>query len=155
GQFKIDAVRQAAEAWQSVNTAEAVLEAFVDFEREVSVIAARGNDGSIVTFPVIENAHRNHILDLSCCPAPVSDNLAREAAEIARGVVESLNCVGVLCVEFFVTRDRRLLINELAPRPHNSGHLTIDACTTSQFEQQLRAICGLPLGATEILRPAA
>ncbi|MGE5194800.1 MAG: 5-(carboxyamino)imidazole ribonucleotide synthase, partial [Deltaproteobacteria bacterium] len=155
GQFKIVAASQAAEAWRSVNTGEAVLETFVDFEREVSVVGARGTDGSIVTFPVIENAHRNHILDLSCCPARVSETTAREAAEIARGALESLDCVGVLCVEFFVTRDGRLLINELAPRPHNSGHLTIDACTTCQFEQQLRAICGLPLGSTELLRPAA
>jgi 5-(carboxyamino)imidazole ribonucleotide synthase len=155
GQFKIGSPGQVAEAWRSVNTGEAVLEAFVDFEREVSVIAARGMDRSLVTFPVIENAHRNHILDLSCCPARISERIAGEAAEIARGVLESLDCVGVLCVEFFVTRDGRLLINELAPRPHNSGHLTIDACTTCQFEQQLRAICGLPLGATELLRPAA
>jgi 5-(carboxyamino)imidazole ribonucleotide synthase len=155
GQFKISLAREAAEAWRSVNTGEAVLEAFVDFEREVSVVAARGIDGSMAAFPVIENAHRNHILDLSCCPARISEELARKAVEIARGVLDSLDCVGVLCVEFFVTRDGGLLINELAPRPHNSGHLTIDACTTSQFEQQLRAICGLPLGATELLRPAA
>ncbi len=155
GQFKISLGREAAKAWRSVNTGEAVLEAFVDFEREVSVVAARGIDGSMAAFPVIENAHRNHILDLSCCPARISEELARKAVEIARGVLESLDCVGVLCVEFFVTRDGGLLINELAPRPHNSGHLTIDACTTSQFEQQLRAICGLPLGATELLRPAA
>lgn len=155
GQFKIDAADQAEEAWRAVNTGEAVLEAFVDFEREVSVIGARGTDRSVVTFPVIENVHRNHILDLSCCPARISEKTAREAAEIARGVLESLDCVGVLCVELFVSRDGRLLINELAPRPHNSGHLTIDACTTCQFEQQLRAICGLPLGSTELLRPAA
>jgi 5-(carboxyamino)imidazole ribonucleotide synthase len=155
GQFKINGPREAAEAWRSVNTGEAVLEAFVDFEREVSVVAARGIDGSIAAFPVIENSHRNHILDLSCCPARIAESSAREAVEIAQGVLDSLNCVGVLCVEFFVQRDGRLLINELAPRPHNSGHLTIDACTTCQFEQQLRAICGLPLGATELLRPAA
>lgn len=155
GQFKITTPGQAGEAWHSVNTGEAVLEAFVDFEREVSVVAARSTDGAMVTFPVVENSHRNHILDLSCCPARVSVKIANEAAEIARGVLESLNCIGVLCVEFFVARDGRLLINELAPRPHNSGHLTIDACTTSQFEQQLRAICGLPLGSTEQLRPAA
>ncbi len=155
GQFKVAAPSQAAEAWRSVNTGEAVLEAFVDFEREVSVVAARGTDRSIVTFPVVENAHRNHILDLSCCPARISEKTASEAAEIARGVLENLDCIGVLCVEFFVTREGRLLINELAPRPHNSGHLTIDACTTCQFEQQLRAICGLPLGSTELLRPAA
>ncbi len=155
GQFKIGAPGQVAEAWRSVNTGEAVLEAFVDFEREVSVVAARGTDRSVVTFPVIENAHRNHILDLSCCPARISEKTARQAAELARGILEALDCVGVLCVEFFVTRDGGLLINELAPRPHNSGHLTIDACTTCQFEQQLRAICGLPLGSTELLRPAA
>jgi 5-(carboxyamino)imidazole ribonucleotide synthase len=155
GQYKIAAPNQAAEAWRTVNTGEAVLEAFVDFEREVSVVAARGLDRAVVTFPAIENAHRNHILDLSCCPARVTAKTAREAAEIARGVLESLDCVGVLCVEFFVTRDGRLLVNELAPRPHNSGHLTIDACTSCQFEQQLRAICGLPLGSTELLRPAA
>jgi 5-(carboxyamino)imidazole ribonucleotide synthase len=155
GQFKIDEQGRSAEAWRSVNTGEAVLEAFVDFDREVSVVGVRGGDGSVVTFPAIENAHRNHILDLSCCPARISDRVAAEAAEIARGVLASLDCVGVLCVEFFVARDGRLLINELAPRPHNSGHLTIDACTTSQFEQQLRAICHLPLGSTELLRPAA
>jgi 5-(carboxyamino)imidazole ribonucleotide synthase len=155
GQFKIGAASQVEEAWQVVNTSEAVLEAFIDFEREVSIIGARGIDGSVVTFPVIENSHERHILDLSCCPARVAEKTDREAAEIARGVLERLDCIGVLCVEFFVTRDGRLLINELAPRPHNSGHLTIDACTTCQFEQQLRAICGLPLGSTELLRPAA
>lgn len=155
GQVKIAAPIQVEAAWRTVDTGEAVLEAFVDFDREVSVIATRGTDGSVVTFPVVENAHRNHILDLSCCPARISERTAREAAEIARGVVEKLDCVGVLCVEFFVARDERLMINELAPRPHNSGHLTIDACVTSQFEQQLRAICGLPLGSTELLRAAA
>jgi 5-(carboxyamino)imidazole ribonucleotide synthase len=155
GQFKIGNRQQGAEAWRTVSTNEAVLEAFVDFDREVSVVGVRGGDGSIVTFPAIENAHRNHILDLSCCPARISEKLANEAAAIARGVLESIDCVGVLCVEFFVTRDERLLINELAPRPHNSGHLTIDASTTCQFEQQLRAICHLPLGSTELLRPAA
>jgi 5-(carboxyamino)imidazole ribonucleotide synthase len=155
GQFKIREAEQASEAWQTIQTDEAILEAFVDFDREVSVVGARGADGEIVTFPVIENSHVNHILDLSCCPARISDSLAREAQEIARGVLNSIDCVGVLCVEFFVTRDGKLLINELAPRPHNSGHLTIDACVTCQFEQQLRAICHLPLGSTELLRPAA
>lgn len=155
GQFKIERRNQAPEAWQSVDTDEAVLEAFVDFEREVSVVAARGSDGTVATFPVIENSHLHHILDLSCCPARIPENVARRAVEIGSRVLESLDFVGVLCVEFFVTRDGRLLINELAPRPHNSGHLTIDACVTCQFEQQLRAICGLPLGSTELLRPAA
>src|SRR4029077_5278604 len=95
------------------------------------------------------------ILDVSIAPAPVPERICKEAVEIAHRVLESLNVVGVLCVAFFLARDVRLMINELAPRPHNSGHLTFDACVTSQFEQQLRAICGLPLGSTELLRPAA
>jgi 5-(carboxyamino)imidazole ribonucleotide synthase len=132
-----------------------VLEAFVDFEREVSVVAARGLDGSFAHFGVIENRHRRHILDVSFAPAEVSSRVAEEAVDIARGILEGLGVVGVLCVEMFLTRDGRLLVNELAPRPHNSGHLTFDACLTSQFEQQLRAICGLSLGDPQLLRPAA
>jgi 5-(carboxyamino)imidazole ribonucleotide synthase len=155
GQVRIDAPQRAADAWQSLQTDEAVLEAFVPFACEVSVVAARGLDRSIVTYPAIENAHSRHILDVSICPAVIPEPLAREAEAIARGVLESLEVIGVLCVEFFVTADGRLLINELAPRPHNSGHLTIDAATSCQFEQQLRAICGLPLGSPEMLRPAA
>jgi len=146
---------EAAAAWEAIGGQEAVLEAFVDFEREVSVVAARGLDGAFAHFGVIENRHRNHILDVSTAPAAVPPGVEREAVEIARGILEGLEVVGVLCVEMFLTRDGRLLVNELAPRPHNSGHLTFDACVTSQFEQQLRAICGLPLGSTELLRPAA
>lgn len=136
-------------------TQQSILEAFVDFEREVSVVAARGADGAFAAWPVIENAHRRHILDVSVCPADVPENTARQALEMARGILESLNVVGVLCVEFFLTKTGKLLVNELAPRPHNSGHLTFDASLTSQFEQQLRAVCGLPLGSTQLLRPAA
>jgi 5-(carboxyamino)imidazole ribonucleotide synthase len=132
-----------------------VLEAFVDFEREVSVVAARGLDGTFAHYGVIENAHRHHILDVSIAPAAVPTKIAHEAVEIARSLLEQLDVVGVLCVEFFLTRDGKLLVNELAPRPHNSGHFTVDGCMTSQFEQQLRAVCGLPLGSTELLRPAA
>jgi 5-(carboxyamino)imidazole ribonucleotide synthase len=134
---------------------EMVLEAFVNFERELSVVAARGVDGAFAHWGAIENTHRNHILDVSVAPAAVPPDVAREAVEIARGVLEELSVVGVLCVEFFLAPGGRLLVNELAPRPHNSGHLTFDACVTSQFEQQLRAVCGLPLGATTLLRPAA
>ncbi len=104
---------------------------------------------------MIENEHENHILDISFAPAIVSRKIFNEAVEIARSVAETLEYVGTLCVEFFLTKDEKLLINELAPRPHNSGHLTFDACVTSQFEQQLRAVCGLPLGATDFYRPAA
>jgi 5-(carboxyamino)imidazole ribonucleotide synthase len=134
---------------------EYILESFVDFEREVSVVAARGRDGAFAAWPVIENAHRNHILDVSVCPADVPQKVARRAEEIARTILEALEVVGVLCVEFFLTGSGELLVNELAPRPHNSGHLTFGASLTSQFEQQLRAVCGLPLGATTMLRPAA
>jgi 5-(carboxyamino)imidazole ribonucleotide synthase len=134
---------------------ERVYEAFVDFEREVSVVAARGEDGTFAHWGVIDNSHRNHILDLSVCPAEVPASVADDAITIAWGILDQLDVVGVLCVEFFLTRSGKLLINELAPRPHNSGHLTIDAHVTSQFEQQLRAVCGLPLGSTRQLRPAA
>ncbi len=155
GQIRIDAPEGAAAAWKKLAAAEAVLEAFIDYECEVSVIAARGLTGQFAHYDVIQNEHSRHILDVSLAPAMIPEALAREAVEIARGVLEQLDVVGVLCVEFFLTRQGRLLINELAPRPHNSGHLSFDACITSQFEQQLRAICGLPLGSTELLRPAA
>ena len=141
--------------WDAIHHQPAILEAFVDFEREVSVVAARGADGSFAHFGVIANDHANHILDVSTAPADVPPAVAKEGETMARAVLEALDVVGVLCVEFFLTGDGRLLINEIAPRPHNSGHLTIEACATSQFEQQLRAICGLPLGDTTYLKPAA
>jgi 5-(carboxyamino)imidazole ribonucleotide synthase len=112
-------------------------------------------DGTFAHWGLIENRHANHILDVSISPADVPAKMAREAVEIAHGIVEKLDVVGVLCVELFLTKRGELLVNELAPRPHNSGHLTIDACATSQFEQQLRAVCGLPLGDTTQYRPAA
>ena len=155
GQSKIESVAQAEAAWQKLNTSEAILEAWVPFRMEVSVVAARGLDGSYADFGVVANSHRNHILDLTVAPADVSEKVRRDATEIARAILEKLQVVGVLCVEFFLTHDDELLVNELAPRPHNSGHFSFDACLTSQFEQQLRAICGLPLGSTELLRPAA
>jgi 5-(carboxyamino)imidazole ribonucleotide synthase len=155
GQSKITSLPEAEVALQALEGQEAILEAFVDFEREVSVIAARGLDGSFAHYGVIENAHRQHILDVSMAPAAMSPKISQEAVEITRSILEALDVVGVLCVEFFLTRDGKLLVNELAPRPHNSGHLTFDACITSQFEQQLRAVCGLALGSTEQHRPAA
>ncbi|MGD0435941.1 MAG: 5-(carboxyamino)imidazole ribonucleotide synthase [Bryobacteraceae bacterium] len=155
GQVRIESPERADEAWDAIGRQEAVLEAFIDFEREISVVAARGDSGEFVHYGAIENQHSRHILDVSLAPARVDPRIAREAVEMARCVLEQLRVVGVLCVEFFVTRDGKLLINELAPRPHNSGHLTIDACVSSQFEQQLRAVCGLPLGSTAIHRPAA
>jgi 5-(carboxyamino)imidazole ribonucleotide synthase len=155
GQFNIKSPDQIDAAWAAVRSSECVLEAFIDFACEVSVIAARSAEGDFVHWGAIENQHSRHILDVSMAPARISDKTARDAVEIARCVLEKLEVVGVLCVEFFVTADGSLLINELAPRPHNSGHLTIDGCITSQFEQQLRAVCGLPLGSTEMIRPAA
>jgi 5-(carboxyamino)imidazole ribonucleotide synthase len=155
GQTKIKAPEEAEAALALTGRQEMVLEAFVDFDCEVSVVAARGLDGSFAHWGVIQNQHHNHILDVSIAPANLPPGIASEAVEIARAVLEQLEVVGVLCVEFFLTRQGKLLINELAPRPHNSGHLTVDACVTSQFEQQLRAVCGLPLGSTELLRPAA
>jgi 5-(carboxyamino)imidazole ribonucleotide synthase len=155
GQVRVTSPDQAGAAWTSIGNVPAVLEALISFEREVSVVAARGADGAYADWGVIENRHHNHILDLSIAPATVTDAVAREARELTRAVLEALDVVGVLCVEFFVEPGGRLLINELAPRPHNSGHLTFDASVTSQFEQQLRAVCGLPLGSTELLRPAA
>jgi 5-(carboxyamino)imidazole ribonucleotide synthase len=155
GQVKITAPDQAAAAWEAVSGRESVLEAFVEFEREVSVIAARGVGGEYRDFGVIENRHANHILDVSVCPATVSPSQAEEAREIARGVVERLDAVGVIGVEFFIARSGRVIVNEIAPRTHNSGHLTIEAFATSQFDQAVRAVCGLPLGSTERLRAAA
>ncbi|HYL37910.1 MAG TPA: 5-(carboxyamino)imidazole ribonucleotide synthase [Bryobacteraceae bacterium] len=155
GQVRIESAERAEEAWNAIARQEAVLEAFIDFEREISVVAARGGDGAFAHYGAIENQHCRHILDVSVAPARVSDAVANEAVEMTRCVLEKLGVVGVLCVEFFVTRDGKLLINELAPRPHNSGHFSVDACVTSQFEQQLRAVCGLPLGSTAMHRPAA
>lgn len=142
-------------AFAALGGKDGVLEAFVNFEKEVSVVAARSRLGEFVHYGVIENSHSNHILDISFAPAEVSESAGREAIEIARGIADTLDYVGTLCVEFFVAAGGRLLVNEIAPRPHNSGHLTFDASVTSQFEQQLRAVCGLPLGRTDFYSPAA
>ncbi len=155
GQVRIEAPEQAAAAWDKIGQRDAVLEGFVTFAKEVSVVAARSVTGEYADYGVVENTHRNHILDLTVAPASVSPRALARAHEIARAVLEALDVVGVLCVELFLTHDDDLIINELAPRPHNSGHFTFDACVTSQFEQQLRAVCGLPLGSTEQLRPSA
>ena len=155
GQHLIARASDAGAAWERFDRQPAVLEAFIDFACEVSVVAARGTDGSFAHFGAVQNHHSRHILDLTLAPAPLEARIQSEASAIARAVLEALDVVGVLCVEFFVTRDGQVLINELAPRPHNSGHFTIDACVTCQFEQQLRAVCGLPLGSTRQVAPAA
>jgi 5-(carboxyamino)imidazole ribonucleotide synthase len=155
GQVKIASLDQGEAVLAKSGTTEWIYEAFIEFEREVSVVAARGADGSFAHWGLIDNSHRNHILDLSVSPAGVPPEVELEAVQISRGILERLEVVGVLCVEFFLTKGGQLMVNELAPRPHNSGHLTIDASVTSQFEQQLRAVCCLPLGSTQRLRPAA
>ena len=166
GQSKITTLPDIEPAWQSVigstqsaignsQSAIAILESFIPFQKEVSVVAARGLDGDFAHWGVIENHHVNAILDLSTAPADLDPRTAKDAIDLARAILETLDVVGVLCVEFFLTADNQLLVNELAPRPHNSGHLTFDASVTSQFEQQLRAVCGLPLGDTRLHRPAA
>lgn len=155
GQRKILPGENLAAAWAPFAGTGAVLEQFVRFEKEISVLVARGADGAMETFPVCENIHRNHILDLTIVPARSSETAQKKAREFALVVAEKLDLIGLLAVEMFLLPDDSILINELAPRPHNSGHFSFDACITSQFEQQLRAICGLPLGSTELLRPVA
>ncbi|HUR32728.1 MAG TPA: 5-(carboxyamino)imidazole ribonucleotide synthase [Vicinamibacterales bacterium] len=155
GQVTIGPDSDPAAAWASLGHTECVLESFIDLACEISVIGARAVDGTMSFFEPFDNTHRHHILDLTVAPADIPASLGAEAREVARAVLEGLDYIGILCIEFFVTRDGRLLVNEIAPRPHNSGHLTFDACRTSQFEQQVRAICGFPLGATDLLQPAA
>lgn len=132
---------------------ELVLEKFIAFKCEISVVAARSASGEVKSFPPSENIHVNNILHLSIVPARVSEEIQRRACELTETLIAGLNAVGLLAVEMFVTEDGQLFVNELAPRPHNSGHYTMDACTTSQFEQHVRAICNLPLGDTTLLTP--
>jgi 5-(carboxyamino)imidazole ribonucleotide synthase len=155
GQARLTKPGDAEAAFAATGSQEKILEAFIDFELEFSIVAARGLDGTFSHWGLIENTHRNHILDLSFAPAHVPEATSVQAVGIAKDLLEILDVVGVLCIEFFLSRDHKIFINELAPRPHNSGHLTINAARTSQFEQQLRAVCGLPLGATDFLSSAA
>jgi 5-(carboxyamino)imidazole ribonucleotide synthase len=155
GQHKVTTPADVEHIWTAIGHQEAVVEKFVNLQTEVSVVAARGLDGEMTHYQPFENRHRDHILDVTTTPAAITPSLAARAAEIARHLLEELQYVGVLCVEFFVDTDGELLVNELAPRPHNSGHLTFDAAITSQFEQQVRAVCALPLGSTRLLAPAA
>jgi 5-(carboxyamino)imidazole ribonucleotide synthase len=125
-----------------------IVEAEVDFALEASVIIARGIDGARALYPPVENRHKHHILDETIAPARLGESTVRQAEDVARRIADALDLVGLLAVELFVAKDGKVLVNELAPRPHNSGHWTIDACVTSQFEQFVRAVCGLPLGST-------
>jgi 5-(carboxyamino)imidazole ribonucleotide synthase len=149
GQVMIGAETSPEEAWERMGAPQGILESFVDFRCEISVIIARAADGTLAAYPPVENRHVNHILDTTVAPAAIPAETAAEASAIARRIAERLDIVGILAIEMFVARSGAILVNELAPRPHNSGHWTIDACLTSQFEQLVRAICGLPLGSTE------
>jgi 5-(carboxyamino)imidazole ribonucleotide synthase len=155
GQRRVSGSEGLAGGWRELGGQRAVLEAWVPFEREVSVVGTRGLDGSVALYEPFENAHADHVLDVTLWPARLPEPTRGRALELARAVLEGLDVVGVLCVEMFVLPDGGLVVNELAPRPHNSGHLTIDAHATSQFEQQVRAVCGLPLGSVEPTAPAA
>ena len=135
-----------AAAWAEMGAKVGILEAFVKLEREISVIVARSPGGGWATYPPVENRHVNHILDTTIAPAVLPAEMAADAIRIAHEIADGLDLIGLLAVEMFVTRDGKLLVNEIAPRPHNSGHWTMDACPTSQFEQFVRAVCGLPLG---------
>lgn len=160
GQAKLATAADADPAWATLGAGpdgprELVLESWIDFDCELSVVAARGLDGAVAAFAPARNAHARHILDVSSVPAGLPDDVLAAATGTAERILTALGVVGVACVEFFVTKDGRVLVNEIAPRTHNSGHLTIEACETSQFEQQVRAVCGLPLGSTRQVAPAA
>ena len=160
GQLKLAAPADVETAWAALGAGRdgpqtLVLEGWIDFDCELSVVAARGLDGTVAAFAPTRNAHAHHILDVSTAPAGLPDSVLAAAADTAGRILAALGVVGVACVEFFVTKDGRVLVNEIAPRTHNSGHLTIEACETSQFEQQVRAVCGLPLGSTRLVAPAA
>jgi 5-(carboxyamino)imidazole ribonucleotide synthase len=154
GQARVTTLEETRAAFLKLGAQPCVLERLLPLELELSVVVARGFDGSIVSWPVAENQHAHGILDITLVPARISKALAEQARSAAVAVASHLGYNGVLCVEFFVLRDGRILANEIAPRPHNSGHYTIDACVTSQFEQQARVLCGVPLGATELHCPA-
>ncbi|AWK87109.1 5-(carboxyamino)imidazole ribonucleotide synthase [Azospirillum thermophilum] len=149
GQARLDADTDPAAAWESIRAPAGIVEGFVTFTCEVSVIVARRADGAMTAYPAVENRHKDGILDITLAPARISAGTAAEADGIARRIAEALDLVGVLAVEMFVTPDGHVLVNEMAPRPHNSGHWTMDACHCCQFEQLVRAVCGLPLGSVE------
>jgi 5-(carboxyamino)imidazole ribonucleotide synthase len=155
GQWVIRSESEIEEAYETLSRArvQLVLEQFISFEKEISVIAARSPQGEIKVFPVAENIHVDNILHLSIVPARISDDLQQEAEQLAKRIAEGLGVVGLIAVELFVTADGELFVNELAPRPHNSGHYTMEACRTSQFEQHVRAVCNLPLGDTTLMSP--
>jgi 5-(carboxyamino)imidazole ribonucleotide synthase len=157
GQRSISSPGEAASAFEELQggNRELILEGGGNFDLEASVICARSADGSLATFPVVENIHRTGILDITIAPARISETVRKQAVAAAERMTSGLEVVGLLAVELFIDSGGRVLVNEIAPRPHNSGHYTWEACSVSQFEQQVRAICGLPLHEPALLRPAA
>lgn len=154
GQFRVESAADIEEIdWSQCD--RWIAEQCIPFQREVSAVVARTPAGSCESFPVFENVHRNHILDVTSIPSRLDDSVEQSIRRIAQKAAEALDVVGLLCIEFFVIDGGRVMINEVAPRPHNSGHLTIEACETSQFEQHVRAVCNLPLGSTSPRCPAA
>jgi 5-(carboxyamino)imidazole ribonucleotide synthase len=154
GQATVHSAAEARDAWERFGRVPCMLEKRIDLALEVSVIVARNAAGDMAVFPLQENQHRNGILDLTIVPARVDVALADRALSLAQRTADALSYVGVLCIEMFVSKSGELLLNEMAPRPHNSGHYTIEACTTSQFAQQVRAMVGAPMGDTRLLTPA-
>ena len=151
GNFKITSSNEIEKAYQHFDGKSLMVEKFVNFKMEVSVIAARNTKGDITTYPLVENIHQNNILKMTIAPARVSDDVINNAGEIAKKTMEVLKGAGVFGIEMFIDQDDKILINEIAPRVHNSGHHTLQSCKTSQFEQHLRAILGLELGSTDLV----
>ncbi len=153
GQVRVHSGMDWEQVWDDFDFPRAVLEKWIPFEREISIMIARAADGEIAIYDVAENVHREHVLDYSQIPAQIDEQTAQKAQQLAKKLAEGLNYRGIMGVEFFVSEADGLLVNEMAPRPHNSGHHTMDSCVTSQFEQQLRAVTGLKLGSTQLLTP--
>lgn len=155
GQIRVTTAAEAVNAWRALGSGSVVLEQFLDLDLELSVMIARRADGTARAFPLAVNHHEQGVLDWSICPGSLSPDVAGHAAQIGHAVAEALDIVGLIAIELFLVKDGRLLVNELAPRPHNTYHHTERGCSTSQFEQFVRAICGLPLGSVNVVRPAA
>lgn len=155
GQALVTTTKDALSTFVGWGEVPCILEQKISFSRELSIILARNGEGEIRSFPVAENRHRNGVLEMTSVPAEISDDCHRMVMHLSELILQKLSYQGILAIEFFVLENGSVLVNELAPRPHNSGHFTLDACTTDQFEQQVRVLCGLPLGETQILSPAA
>ncbi|WP_339777128.1 5-(carboxyamino)imidazole ribonucleotide synthase [uncultured Methylophaga sp.] len=153
GQIVCEDLQTAYEAFDALGQKECVLEQRIDLEREISVVLARGEDGQITAFPVAENVHINGILHSTSVPSAAAETQQKAAIEMAGKIADGLDYVGTMAVEFFVSKQGEIIANEIAPRPHNSGHYTLDACRTSQFEQQVRMLCGLPAGSPKLISP--